>query len=297
MQNAIREIKLTLVRVEPTEAEVWLSVYPERLTSTTQAVGRLMGPRCRYASTVEVAYPWRERSRQIDKERGPMILSRVIIPEPCLWDPISPFLYEGVIELWEDNLTCMRAEVSCGLCHAKLVPRGLRWNGKPISVLGVERSSFEESEVAGLRLKGFNTLLLPARKITHSALHEADHVGLLLIGRVETNADVEHALGLADHPSMLGWLADQNSTQSDNGLEPILKNLLKTGRLVGLDLRSNQSTNLASPVDFLMCDEELLPAFERVAAPKLIYCESRIEQRQDDHAAPAPSGVLGWIHS
>src|SRR5262249_11539683 len=97
MENHIRRALVYQSRFDPAESELWITVVPDFPRSTTQVRGRLVGPRCRYSSTVEVAYPWREWSRQYEKEGEPHLSSRIIIPEPSFWDPESPFLYQGVL--------------------------------------------------------------------------------------------------------------------------------------------------------------------------------------------------------
>src|SRR5947209_11341595 len=115
MDNRIREVHIWDSRIEPVEAEVLLSVYPEHLRSSTQVRGRLNGPRCPYTTTVEVAYPLREHSRQYESEGEPRVLSRVLIPEPSLWDPQTPFLYEGPVELWQGGQMCQQVLIRHGL--------------------------------------------------------------------------------------------------------------------------------------------------------------------------------------
>ena len=63
MANRIRRVEIRERLLDPSEPEVWVMVHPERVTPTTEVVGRLMGPRCRFAETVEVAYPLRPFAR------------------------------------------------------------------------------------------------------------------------------------------------------------------------------------------------------------------------------------------
>ena len=60
-QPAIRRVHVRYRSLSPAAAEVWVSA--EVAGATPGAVGelhgRVMGPRCRYATTVEVAYPLR----------------------------------------------------------------------------------------------------------------------------------------------------------------------------------------------------------------------------------------------
>src|SRR6266404_9073945 len=115
MPNRIKEMMVFQQRLDPAEAEIGISVYPEELTAGTEVRGRLMGPRCRYASTVEVAYPLREWKRAYEKEDVPHLWLRVIIPEPSFWDTQSPFLYEGPVELWHKKERCDQVLLSRGL--------------------------------------------------------------------------------------------------------------------------------------------------------------------------------------
>src|SRR5579864_1387677 len=101
MSNRIKDISIKNVRVNPVQADIDVTVYPETLSAKTEVRGRLVGPTCVKASTVEVAYPLRECGRKL--ESTPDISLRAIIPEPCLWDQESPFLYRLVLELWQDG--------------------------------------------------------------------------------------------------------------------------------------------------------------------------------------------------
>jgi hypothetical protein len=57
--------------------------------------GRVVGPRCLGITTVEIAYPLvlLESSVTAAALRG-------VIPEPNLWSPDKPFLYEVTAEAW-----------------------------------------------------------------------------------------------------------------------------------------------------------------------------------------------------
>jgi len=59
MDNGIRRIDVCDRSLVPAEAEVWITVTPERPAPEAEVRGRLMGPRCLFAETVEVAYPLR----------------------------------------------------------------------------------------------------------------------------------------------------------------------------------------------------------------------------------------------
>jgi beta-galactosidase/beta-glucuronidase len=49
------------------------------------------------------------------QECSPHLEFRVIIPEASWWEPKTPFLYEGPVELWQDGVLCDRREISHGI--------------------------------------------------------------------------------------------------------------------------------------------------------------------------------------
>jgi hypothetical protein len=110
MTNRIKEILIYVIRLDATVAELGISVLPDRVTNGTRVQGRVTGPRCAQATTVEVSYPLREASRQYYKEGDPCIRLHVAIPEPNVWDPISPFEYLCKLELWQGDQRCDQTE-------------------------------------------------------------------------------------------------------------------------------------------------------------------------------------------
>jgi hypothetical protein len=104
MINRILHVELRTHRADAGEAEVWVSVVAEHSTPTTELRGRLVGPKFPGVTTVEVAYPLRPFPHP---PKGlPALAGRVVIPEPNLWQAAFPFVYDGVIELWQDGERC-----------------------------------------------------------------------------------------------------------------------------------------------------------------------------------------------
>src|SRR5262245_21813467 len=87
--------------LSPVEAEVRARLSWSRPEPTLELRGRLVGPRCRYATTVEVAYPFRGLPRGQHEPHA--VAVRALIPEPSLWEPTCPFLYEGPLEVWQGD--------------------------------------------------------------------------------------------------------------------------------------------------------------------------------------------------
>ena len=297
MTNHIQTIRVRDGRLDPAEAEVWLFVHPERLTSATQVRGRLVGPRCPYAGTVEVAYPLREQSREYESTGTPRLILRVIIPEASFWDPESPFLYQGPVELWQGGQRCDQVQVTHGLRTLGLGPQGLRCNGRPLSLRGVVRGACSEEEARSLHQAGCNTLLAPAG--ADPALWDlADRFGFLVLTRVADRAGLKAELqrdeAFRKHACCLGWVVTVEVLAEE--LARIVAGTLPdtAGRapLLGLELRQPPAGPLPDNVSFVVCSEGLLPGLPALDLPQVLL-------REGADSPPAlttpPPGVLGWV--
>ncbi len=282
MSNRIHRITVRAARLDPARAEVVVSVFPERLTPATELRGRLVGPRCPYATTVEVAYPLREQARGDDPEDGPRLVLRAVIPEPSLWDAEAPFLYEGPLELWQDGVLCAQAALRHGLRSFHLGPRGLRWNGRQTALRGVARDRCDRAEATRLRAAGYNVLLAPA-EAAGALADVADRFGFFLLVRaVGGKADF---LGdpLLERPSFLGWVLSPDRRDAAAGAPrgPGVP-------LLGVELDEPPAGPPPSGIGFVFCEEAALAALEGVPLPKLVARAS------SSHGADSP-GVMGWI--
>ena len=103
--NEVLTIHVEIVRMTPAVAEVILRADVEG-----ELRGRLMGPRCPHATTVEIAYPLKALP---GREKN--CSAKVIIPEPNFWEPDSPFVYGGPVELWQDGEKTNEQWVEVGL--------------------------------------------------------------------------------------------------------------------------------------------------------------------------------------
>ena len=115
--NKLRQVKPEVRRLSAVEAEVWIRIEADAVTPTTDVRGRLVGPCCPGATTVEVAFPLQPLPRQ--PPDMPLLSRRVHIPDPSLWDPERPFVYHAVIELWQDGKRCDVAEFDYGLTMSR----------------------------------------------------------------------------------------------------------------------------------------------------------------------------------
>jgi len=211
----LRRTRVRLRSLSPVGAEVWVSAdVADATPGAAGAVrGRVMGPRCRYARTVEVAYPLRPLPPAVALALG--LTARIVIPEPSLWDTASPHLYAGPVTYVENDQTLDQTTVRFGLRDVRLTARGLLWNGKPIDLRGAPlpapaNGQSREAQFTALRDRGVNLLVVPADAGERAVWDLADEIGLLVLYRL-TDAPFARdlALGFDQHPSALGCLVPQ----------------------------------------------------------------------------------------
>src|SRR6267142_5264573 len=98
----LSKVEITTHRADAMEAELWITASADDVSATGELRGRIVGPRCEGRTTIEVAYPLRAFARK-SAERVELA-ARVVIPEPSLWQPDHPFVYDAVVELWQDGV-------------------------------------------------------------------------------------------------------------------------------------------------------------------------------------------------
>jgi hypothetical protein len=114
MSNRIERVIVNPKRVSPVEAEIWVAVIADNADAGTDLRGRLVGPKCHGVETVQVAFPLRLIGRPPAVQPN-TVIGRVIIPEPNMWKPETPFVYEGIVELWQDEERVDSAMLSVAL--------------------------------------------------------------------------------------------------------------------------------------------------------------------------------------
>jgi hypothetical protein len=272
MTNRICRIDVSDHRLDPALAEVRLVVSPERIDAATTVRARLLGPRCQYSTTVEIVYHF----QPIPETASDAITLRALIPEPSLWEPECPFLYEGPVELWQDGTRVDAWNISHGLRTVTLGPKGLRVNGRPLLLRGwdvsqelARRPASDGSipppalgegvrgrgyrsntsppqpspKAGGANESGCNLLIIPDDAFEQTC-HDADRFGCFLLTRQRQGVDTPRS------SSHLGWLlAPGESRPAD----------LPAGALVGAELDDTHPTP-PTGVDFVVAPPHLAVA-------------------------------------
>jgi hypothetical protein len=278
MSNRILDVVVLDHRLDPVATELRVHVKVENLTPSTEIRGRLSGPRCRFASTIEIAYPLREVAR------ADHIELRVVIPEPSWWDPQSPFLYEGALELLQDGVSCERVSLRHGIRRLQLTAKGLHLNGKPIQLRGkVVAPTLAEADAIHLRAPDVNTLLANIDDTGPAIWDIADRVGFFMLATANDGARfLEHRHDLVGHPSHFGWIFNRADFLAGPCDE------VERAMFYGVNTSASSSPPNA---DFLVCHEKELSWLGDVKLPKIVITNRLPE------TLPERSDVIGWIES
>jgi hypothetical protein len=185
------DLTITIPRLDPAETLI-------HLTSPESVAARVLGPRCRFARTVEVAH-W---FRPLPDSPGTM---RAIVSEPSLWDPESPFLYDVIVRP-ESGPELRR---TLGLRTVTLGLDGFRIQRRPLKLVGVERTRLDDA--AKLRQGGVNVVVCSVRPETASLWSDADTWGFFVVGELSADS-MPLVPQLESHPSHLGWICDPAMT-------------------------------------------------------------------------------------
>ena len=232
MNAAIDSIQVLERRLGIADAELWIVGPPEMS-------GRLAGPKTRYASTIEAPF----YLQKIPNPAAPSGAQRVLIPEPSLWSPETPYLYEAKLDLGAMG----KVRFNLGLRRLTWTKEEFRINGGRVELKAVQRSTLEEADALALREAGINVVFVPVSQ--PSVWEVADRVGLLVIGEVGHQFDL--ALRLRRHPSVLGWMIDPRIPSEES-----LAFKKSSGGFLGF--RSTPGENAPPWIDFVVDAESLL---------------------------------------
>jgi hypothetical protein len=206
MSEPALSIRKHIVRLTQAEAEIRFLVSFSVAAENLHVRGRLMGPRCPYAATVEVAYPLRELERNDNPAGGASILLRTIIPEPSMWDPQSPFLYSGPVGIWQGDQQLEQQNVQLGFIGWGLGTRGLRVNGKYIDLQASVVAGLDEPTAKLLREQSVNCIVVDVGRAPPTTWEVADRYGFFVLGRVGDSTAWDQARIFEGRPGCLGWI-------------------------------------------------------------------------------------------
>jgi hypothetical protein len=301
MNQSVPSIQVHTQSLTPAEAEIWVTAVPEKITPTTEIRGRVVGPHCLFASTVEIAYPFKPFPR-LPAGVSPWT-RRVVIPEPNLWDPQSPFLYRIIVEIWQDGEQRQLASFNYGLRSIQRTARGLRLNGHPLSVRGTTRWPGSTESAIKRRNEGYNLAVIPGDKSQDFAI--PDQVGILVLTQMplpDRASLMSPKVETVDMPnngcpaSLFGMLWGPDLLDLGSGLDEWLARHANRQWLVGIEVNRAPIIHLPEAIHFMVCRESLYPELAEIALPRIVF-RDREGGRNESPPWAAEPGFLGWIDS
>lgn len=275
-------LRLENAVLTPTEAEIHLDIQLPTGEQAKSIQGRLLGPKCPFATTIEIAYPIKLMPRS--GISGSTINARFIIPEPSLWDSQSPFLYEGWIEVESKSGEKWKIGISHGLRALRLALPGLRWNDRKCIVHASSVQDPSEETLLNLRPTSINALVHDLEEGARELCHLADRFGFHTLFRIEQKPSQE-ILQLGEHVAFLGWILAESAWQDKEILQAWLDATRDTQQMLAMECLQDLPTDIPTGVNFLVTAKH----YESPPRPYLLKT-SAAESLQQDH-----TGFFGII--
>lgn len=285
------KVEILTTRYDPAETEITLTVLlddPE--ANGWELKGRLAGPSTPLAETVEVAYPL----RAIVAEDG-LLRARVVIPDPCIWSPETPFLYHGPVEVWQHGQLRASTQVQHGIKEVALRRKGLRLNGEELVLKCLQGRGVSAEELPRLRQQGINALLVTVGSTIEPLWEAAARWGFFILAQLDPHDEqlLWHAQEeLLDETALLGWVLPQTliaQPQHWHNAMTLLHGQRKDV-YVGLKIDEVPLGVLPGHVDFLIADADLLTEVSAEKTAKLVWLK-----RGQTQPESVPSHSIGWV--
>lgn len=282
-------------RFDPVEAEVTFTLPLDEPLEGAELRGKLHGPRNAYSETIQIAYPL----RPIPGEAG-LLRSRVVIPEASLWEPRSPFLYDGTVELWhQETLLDRRSDIAFGLYQLLLRKERLTLNGRRFAVHGLAARHLDAALAEDLREVGINLLWSTATLDNEALWEQAERLGFFVLGELAGSDDdvlwqVES--GHARRISSFGWVLPQHLTRHPQLWHNAMSLLHGPARrhLIGIRVEETPLGPLPGHVSFVVCERQHLADLAGHQLPRIVLLR-RLSQIETRYEWPDPQRILGWI--
>ncbi|MCE9557129.1 MAG: hypothetical protein K8T91_27595 [Planctomycetes bacterium] len=160
------------VNAMETRVRAWL---PGAVEDDLQLTGSVLGPHCDFARTLPATVPFRPTTASSG------IQSVAVVPDPCLWTPELPMLYDVRVELRRGDTVIATAQRP--LAIRKFEPRGcdLNLSGKRWVLRGVRRKIVPHGPLTSWREAGAAMLLTD---LDEALATEAARLGVPLVAMI-----------------------------------------------------------------------------------------------------------------
>ena len=169
--------------------------------ATWRLEGRIVGPTCRYSSTLQARIPLAHRGLTTWGDRM-ALLAEAAVPDPCPWSTELPFLYRAVGDVVVGPTTRAAFEQPFGLRRLSIVRRKIALEGR----LWVPRVVRREAVVEPAPLQSWRTAdtALFVDDPDETLCRAADETGVVLFARAPQPVDDRNAAlrRYGTHPSI-----------------------------------------------------------------------------------------------
>jgi beta-galactosidase/beta-glucuronidase len=250
----------------------------------------LTGPRCAYYSTIEIAYPMREVERSDTR-----VTLRVVIPEASWWEPATPYLYQGDVELWDNGTLCERQRAIHGIATLQITTKGLRLNGSSYQLRGkMVQPTIRDAELKLLHDAGVNAVMTSFRterewtsNIGLWAL--ADRYGLFVLCAADSEYDTfQFAAIQSMSVCAFAYVPRWGDGEQNRIIQFMADHREWRKPIFGIEYGQTPIPDLAS---FILCREADLTALDESAPPRIVLTKTLPE------TLPIEPKILGWIAS
>jgi hypothetical protein len=286
------KVETLTTRYDPAETEVTVTVvFDDPDMEGLELKGRLAGPCTPLAETIEVPHPLKMAAA----DEG-LLRARVLLPDPCMWTPETPFLYRGPVEVWRHGQLRGRVQVQHGVKEMLLRQKGLRLNGEPFRLNCLQAKGVTAEDLPRLRQHGINALLMNVNAETEPLWDAAEAWGFFLIAQVDPHDEAmlwRAQEELLDHTSLFGWVLPQSLIREHQHWHNAMMLLHGQRRDVFVGVKADELPLGVLPghVDFLLGEAETLTEAGTEKIAKIVLLK-RGENKPTD---PPPPHMIGWV--
>lgn len=209
-------------------AKVYVVAVPTRDVTDDELAayrlsGNIIGPRCKYSSTLQTKIPFRHRGFTPCGYRT-ALLAEAVVPDPCYWSPELPFLYRAVGEVTGDVAGQQSFDQTFGIRSIGTSRNRFTLNDKVWVPRGVDRGLAPNATLAEWR---DSATLMVVKDLDEALGQAASEAGVLLLASTDERGEraAEVLFRLSRYPAVVLAFVD-DCDRIDPVLQTVARNTL-----------------------------------------------------------------------
>lgn len=209
-------------------ARVYVIAVPDRNATADELAsyrlsGQIIGPTCRYSSTLQTKIPFQHRGLTPCGDRT-ALLAEALVPDPCYWSTELPFLYRAAGQITGPDAGPTPFEQTFGIRSLGTLRNRFTFNGKTWVPRCVSRN-----KVVGATLSEWRdaATMMFVENPDDVLCREASEIGVMLMTCLDSRSidTTESLIRLGQHPavSLVSMELEQNATSE---LQSAARNIL-----------------------------------------------------------------------